>query len=126
MNRTRNKIIGTLAAAVAVAALAPTAVMAQSSGDPNQRTTTELGQAVGEPAQQDSAATALYSRTPTELGQRVGLSGTSTVESSGFDWGDAGIGAGVVVALALVALGGVAIVSRRTRVGGSSSPAVSS
>jgi hypothetical protein len=33
--------------------------------------------------------------------------------SSGFDWGDAGIGAGGVVAVALLALGGVATLRHR-------------
>ena len=126
MNPTR-RLIGTLAAALAAAALAPTTVVAQSSGDANQRTATELGQAVGEPGEQGSAATALYSRTPTELAQRVAPSATPAAESSGFDWGDAAIGAGAVVALGLIAFGSVAMVSRRTRVGrASSTPAVSS
>jgi hypothetical protein len=126
MSRARNRIIGTLAAGVAAAAMAPTAVVAQSSGALNERTATELGQAVGEPGNQGSGATALYSRTPTELGQRVAQSATPNVESSGFDWGDAAIGAGTVVALGLIALGGVSMTSRRAGVGrGSSSPAVS-
>jgi hypothetical protein len=125
MNRTRNRLIGTLAAALAATALAPTAVLARSNGA-NERTATELGQAVGEPGNQGSGATALYSRTPTELGQRVAQSATPNVESSGFDWGDAAIGAGTVVALGLIALGGVSMTSRRAGVGrGSSSPAVS-
>ena len=124
---TRKMIIGTLAAALAATALAPAVVVAQSNGGPSERTATELGQAVGEPGEQGSEATALYPRTPTELGQRVAPSATPAVESSGFDWGDAAIGAGAVVALGLIAVGGVAMASRRPRVrAGSSSPAVSS
>jgi hypothetical protein len=127
MTRIQNRIIGPLAAAAAVAALAPTAVAAQSSGDPNERTATELGQAVGEPGGPASAATALYERTPTELGQTVSQSATPSAESSGFDWGDAAIGAGAVTALGLITFGGIAITSRRTGVGrGPGDPAVSS
>lgn len=126
MTRTRNMIIGTLAAALAAAALAPTAVGAQAGGGPNERTVTELGQAVGEPGEQGNAATALFSRTPTELGQRVTPSATPAVESSGFDWGYAAIGAGAVVALGLIAFGGVALARRHARGGrASSTPAVS-
>ena len=127
MNPTRSKIMGMLAAALAAVAVVPTAVIAESSDDPNQRTATELGQAVGEPGEQGNAAPAIYSRTPTELAQRVAQSATPTEESSGFHWGDAAIGAGAVVALGLIAFGGVAMLSRRTRVGrASSTPAVSS
>ena len=126
MRRTRNRIIGTFAAVLAVAALAPGAV-AQSSGGSSERTATELGQSVGEPGEQGGGTTARYPRTPTELGQRVAPSATPAVESSGFDWGDAAIGAGAAMALGLIAFGGVAMASRRTRVGpGTSSPAVSS
>jgi hypothetical protein len=112
MTRARNMIMGMLAAALAAAALATSALAAESGGDPNQRTATELGQAVGEP-ELGSQATALYSRTPTELGQSVPPSATQTVESSGFDWGDAAIGAGAVVALLVLAVAGVAITRRR-------------
>jgi nitroreductase len=115
MSRTRKMIMGTVASALAAAALAPSALAAESGGF-NERTATELGQAVGEP-EYGSAATALYSRTPTELGQSVPPPATQTVQSSGFDWGDAAIGAGAVVALALVALAGVAMTRRRLDVG---------
>ena len=127
MKRTRNRIIGTLAAVLAVGALAPAAAVAQSNGGPSERTATELGQTVGEPGEQGGGATARYPRTPTELGQRVAPSATPAVKSSGFDWGDAAIGAGAAMALGLIAFGGVAMASRRTRVGpATSSPAVSS
>ena len=126
MRRTRNRIIGTFAAVLAVAALAPAAV-AQSNGGPSERTATELGQSVGEPGEQGGGATARYPRTPTELGQRVAPSATPVVSSSGFDWGDAAIGAGAAMALGLIAFGGVAMASGRTRVGpGTSRPAASS
>jgi hypothetical protein len=127
MRRTRNRVIGSLAVALATAALVPTAAAAQFNGGLSERTATELGQAVGEPGEQGSEATALYSRTPTELGQRVAPSAPPAVGSSGFDWGDAAIGAGTVVALGLIAVGGVAMANRRARVGaGPSRPAVSS
>ena len=38
--------------------------------------------------------------------------------SGGFDWGDAGIGAGGVLALVLIAVGGVLMVTHRRRGGG--------
>ena len=126
MRRTRNRIIGTIAAVLAVAALAPAAV-AQSNGGSGERTATELGQSVGEPGEQGGGATARYPRTPTELGQRVAPSATPAVGSSGFDWGDAAIGAGAALALGLIAFGGVTMASGRTRVGpGTSRPAASS
>jgi hypothetical protein len=120
MSRTRDKTITTLVAVLATAALVP-AASAASTG-PNERTQTELGQAVGEPADRGgAAANARYSRTPTELGQRVATSVAPAATSaatdpkpSGFDWGDAGIGAAAM--LALIALGGalgIALVNRR-------------
>jgi hypothetical protein len=42
---------------------------------------------------------------------------------NGFDWGDAGIGAGGVLAIALLSLGGVAGARRVARHGHSVSPA---
>jgi hypothetical protein len=52
--------------------------------------------------------TALASRLPTELAQRspVGASPTTAASDSGFDWGDAGIGALASLALAGMAAGG--------------------
>lgn len=128
MSRTQNKIIATLVAAVAVAALVPATSSAYT--DPGLRTQTELGQAVGEPGDQGSAAVnSLDSRTPTELGQRVATSVAPDVESSGgFDWGDAAIGAGAM--LGLIGFGGalavVVIKRRRHAIDGSGVPAVSS
>src|SRR5665809_117438 len=72
ISRTPNKIIATLVAVLAAAALAPAASAA--STDPDEGTQTELGQAVGDPADRGSAADARYSRTPTELGQRMATS----------------------------------------------------
>jgi hypothetical protein len=125
MTRTHRKTVGTLAAVLAAAALAPGASFAQSTG-PHERTATELGQAVGETADQDRAAALVHSRTPTELGQRVAAPATPSVESSGFHWGDAAVGAGVVLTLGLTAFGGVALARRRgDGVRESSSPVVS-
>jgi hypothetical protein len=125
MSRTRNKIIATLVAVLVTAALAPAA--SASSTGLSERTQTELAQAVGEPADQESgAATARYSRTPTELGQRVATSVARDVKPDGFDWGDAAIGAGAM--LALIGLGGslaVMLVSRRRHALGDRVPAVS-
>ena len=118
MSLIRNKIIATLAAVSAAAALAPAASVADTGV--GERTQAELGQAVGEPAQDgNAAANATHSRTPTELGQRVSASvapgaTSATTDPSGFDWGDAAIGAGGM--LALIGLGGalaVVLANRR-------------
>lgn len=147
MSRTPNKAITTLIAVLATAVLAP-AASAASTG-PSERTQTELGQAVGEPADQASgaanarysrtatelaqqgsaAANAKYSRTPTELGQSAPATVAPDVEPvGGFDWGDAGIGAGAM--LGLIGLGGslavVLVNRRRHEIGDSRVPAVSS
>jgi hypothetical protein len=118
MSRIRNKIIATLVAVLATAALAPAASVA--STDMRARTQTELGQAVGEPTDQASAAAnAQSSRTSTELGQRVATfvapdATSAATDPSGFDWGDAAIGAGAM--LGLLGFGGalaVVLVNRR-------------
>jgi hypothetical protein len=136
MSRTQNKVIGALAAVLAAAALLPTAGLARPSasapeipgGGLSDRSVTELGQAVGEPGDEGSAAaTARYSRTPTELAQRVAPSVTPDVASSGFDWGDAAIGAGAVLALGLTGFGGLVLMDRRRHTTGSARvPAISS
>ena len=116
MNRSTKRIIWTLAAVLASAALAPTASAAESGGGPNERSATELGQAVGEPGEQgDAAADARYSRTPTERAQSAWPSVATGAGPSGFAWGDAAIGAGSALALALIAFGGVALVGRGRR-----------
>jgi hypothetical protein len=127
MSRTQNKVIGALAAALAVVALAPAASFAGLSAPTTERTATELGQAVGEPGEQGGARNALESRTPTELAQRVAPSAASGSASSGFDWGDAAIGAGAVVVLGLTGFGGFVLMDRRRHSAGSARvPAVSS
>jgi hypothetical protein len=114
MNRTRNKTIGTLAVVLAAAALVPSASSAKLGSGPDERTATELGQAVSEPGDQAGAtADALDTRTPTELAQRVEPSVSAAAESSGFDWGDAAIGAGSMLGLVLIGFGGVALRNRR-------------
>jgi hypothetical protein len=137
MSRTTNKIIKGVALALLVGGvLAPSAGAAgepQSPGD-LARTPTEIGQAVGEPGEGTPAVQADgresqqvpggLVRTPTEIGQAVGEPGDPNVaavvqpvnqtsvagESSGFDWGDAAIGAGLTL---ILGIGAVAIVSRR-------------
>lgn len=127
MSRMQVKVVGTLSVLLATAAMTPSISFAQADRGPYERTATELGQAIGEPGEQDSAATALYARTPTELGQRVASSAAPDGDSSGFDWGDAAIGGGAVLALGAITLGGVALASRRTHlIRRPSSPAVSS
>ncbi|HSJ17951.1 MAG TPA: hypothetical protein VK920_07650 [Solirubrobacterales bacterium] len=127
MSRTPNKIIAMLVAVLAAAALAPAA--SAGSTNPGERSQTELGQAVGDPAEQGSAATnARYSRTPTELGQQVATSVAPDAEpSGGFGWGDAAIGASAMLALIGFA-GAVAVVfvnRRRHAIRDSRVPAVS-
>jgi hypothetical protein len=127
MNRTSRKTIGALAAMLAVAALAPGASSAQAPAGPFERTPTERGQAVGEPGEPGSAAlNALYSRTRTELGQSVTPSVTPGPKPTGFAWGDAAIGAGSVLGLALIGFGVVALVTRRRGIHSSRVPATSS
>ena len=117
MSRTPNTITWLLAAALAAAALAPAAAAAQSGASPNERTPTELAQAVGEPGEEDGAATTLYSRTPTELGQRVPPRAPSVVEARGFDWGDGAVGALIASGLILVTVAAVRTRHRRTTAG---------
>jgi hypothetical protein len=47
------------------------------------------------------------------LGEAATVEPTSSSSSSGFDWGDAGIGAGAAFALMMIGLGGVLVVSSR-------------
>jgi hypothetical protein len=132
MSRTTNKIIKGMALAFLVGGvLAPTAGAAT---DGLGRTPTERGQAVGEPGeltaaahadgQQSQRVSAGLGRTPTEIGQAVGEPGDPNVaavvqpvnqagvadESSGFDWGDAAIGAGLAL---ILGSGALALASRR-------------
>jgi hypothetical protein len=132
MSRTTNKIIKGVALALLMGGvLAPSAGAAT---DGFGRTPTERGQAVGEPGEgtptvyaagrQSQAAPDGPGRTPTEVGQAVGEPGDPNVaavvqpvnqtgaadESSGFDWGDAAIGAGLTL---IVGIGALAIASRR-------------
>jgi hypothetical protein len=126
MSRTTSKIIKGVALALLVGGvLAPTAGAAT---DGFGRTPTERGQAVGEPAELTPAVQAPESgglgRTHTEIGQAVGEPGDPNVaavvqpvnetgtadESSGFDWRDAAIGAGLAL---ILGSGALAIVSRR-------------
>jgi hypothetical protein len=122
MSRTQRKIIGALATVLATSALAPaTSIAGQSATAPTNdltdRTPTELGQAVGEPGEAGSAALGTrFARTPTELAQRVlPAAAADETASSGFDWGDAAIGAAAVLALGLAAAGGLVLMDRGAR-----------
>lgn len=133
MSRTHKKIIGSLVMSIVVAAvMVPSASGAYDLGvaevsSPSERTATELNQAVGEPGDQGSAAAkATYSRTPTELAQTVTPPATANVASGGFDWGDAAIGAGTVLGVALLGFAAVAFNNRRRRIGGAEVPLASS
>lgn len=112
MSRTPNKISGTLAAVLCASALAPAVGVAQAGGL-NGRTATEIGQAVGEPGERgNGTADALYSRTPTELAQTAQPPAAPEEESSGFDWGDAAVGALAASGLILTALAAARSVRR--------------
>jgi len=134
MSRTRNNVIGILAAVLVATAVTPAASVAQLGATapehpvsgPGDRTATELGQAVGEPGDDGAAAAnARASRTPTELAQQVAPSPVAPgVATSGFDWGDAAIGAGAVLALGLAAFGGLVLIDRRRSTTSSRVPAV--
>ena len=134
MSRTRNNVIGILAAVLVATAVTPAASVAQLGATAPEypvsglgdRTATELGQAVGEPGDDGAAAAnARASRTPTELAQQVAPSPVAPgVATSGFDWGDAAIGAGAVLALGLVAFGGLALIDRRRSTTSARVPAV--
>jgi hypothetical protein len=93
--------------------------LAQRQSDPvsgiTQRTRTELAQRQSDPV------SGITQRTPTELAQRQSdpASAISTPASSratdngGFDWGDAAIGAGAMLALGLSAVGIVRVARQR-------------
>jgi hypothetical protein len=121
-----------LALALAVAAFVPTVGTAyvrtgsgsgdEANGQANtltERTPTELAQRQSTPV----SATSITERTPTELAQRqstpvsTNLTPTSSpaAESGGFDWGDAAIGAGAVLALGLSSAAIVAVARRQRR-----------
>jgi hypothetical protein len=100
-----------LALALAVAALVPSVGSAY--------TRAESGAGV----QDNGQPSGITERTPTELAQRQSapVSATSTPasspasESGGFDWGDAAIGASVVLALGLSGAAIVAVTRRQRR-----------
>jgi hypothetical protein len=133
MSRMRKQIIRSLALSIAVAAaMVPNASAGYNVGGADSsvasaRTTTELGQAIGEPGEQSgAAANSLASRTPTELAQTVAPSVSASAESSGFDWGDAAIGAGTALGLALAGVTAVVFLNRRRAIRGSRVPVASS
>jgi hypothetical protein len=136
MIHTRSKIVTSLAAALVIgAAVVPSASVADdASPGASGRTATELGQAVGEPRDGDSAfartATELGQstdpsppvtasnessrRTATELGQSTGLSPSPAPsdESGGLDWNDVAI-VGGVLGLVAIGIGGMVLFTRR-------------
>jgi hypothetical protein len=119
-----------LALALAVAALVPSVGSAYTRADGGagaedtaqasgvtERTPTELAQ------RQSAPAGGITERTPTELAQRQSapVSAISTpasspaTENGGFDWGDAAVGAGVVLVLGLSGVAIVAVARRQRR-----------
>lgn len=108
-----------VAAVLAAAAVFPAASLASTSGGTYERTVTELGQAIGEPDEQDAPAPPRYARTPTELGQRIAPPATASMDPGGFDWGDAAIGAGTMLVVALLGSGAVVALHRRRHAIGS-------
>jgi hypothetical protein len=108
-----------LAAAIAAAALT---VPATSAAYPDYLNPDNGGPGIesyrGQPGYQDLRNP--DSRAPSNPAQTGEVSGTSTppliATEPGFDWGDAGIGAGSVLALVLIALAAMfAVVHRRSR-----------
>ena len=126
--------LGTALALVAFLVVGALASSAHAQSNDATRTPTELGQSV--PTAQFNRD--LATRTPTELGQAAPTGHSVTVamrrdasqaepflasvgptttsaSSDGFDWGDAAIGAAIMLGLVAVGLGGVALLSRRRR-----------
>jgi hypothetical protein len=121
VSRTRSKTIGSLAAVLAVAALVPAAAIAEADAS---RAPTEFAQRTG-------PSSSLTHRTPSEISHQRALmqipsvrravrrererliSAVPASETGGFQWGDAAIGAGAMLAVTLGAFGGVALVRRR-------------
>jgi hypothetical protein len=82
MSLNRHPLIRALALALAVAAVAAPAASARVISEPSSSLPTSTSQFLAPPAQT-----------------------TTGVKSSGFDWGDAGVGAGGIVALVVAGLG---------------------
>jgi hypothetical protein len=93
MTLQHHSLVRPLALALVTAAVAAPAASARVNSDP--------------PLPQPTSATELVSSPPQTV---------TVVESSGFDWADAGIGAGAVVALALTGLGARLTVGRHRQV----------
>ncbi|MGH2991447.1 MAG: hypothetical protein ACRDMA_16605 [Solirubrobacterales bacterium] len=120
MSRTRNRIIGSVATALVVAATVAPGVGA------NERTATELGQST-DPSASVAPSNQSSERTATELGQSTNASPTPVEESTGVDWDAVAIVGGGVLGLVLIGLAGmVALTRRRGTVRKSRAPAVSS
>src|ERR671924_298787 len=91
MNRTKNRIIGTVATALVAVALAPNAGATSGAGAPYQDLRSPDARDAGRPHPSPSP--------------------TPTGDSTGTDWGDVGIVAGGV--LMLIGLGGLVLFARR-------------
>ena len=115
MQRTRIKHAAALA--LAVAALAAPAAQAQSS-DHESNVAAAIGQGLGSaqdlrmPDTRDLATGRGTSTAPDVMVVRVA---GPAPQAGGIDWGDVGIGAGAVACLALIAIGGTALVGQRRR-----------
>jgi hypothetical protein len=116
----------TAALGLAVAAVAAPVAAAQQdlrSPDAADAAVTALGQRVHDPQAQDfrspdardtAAGRGTFTAPRVTV---VKVAETPQVSSGGFDWGDAGIGAGGVLALVLIAVGGSLMVTHRRRGG---------
>jgi hypothetical protein len=120
MSRTRNRIIGTLAAALAVAALAPAA----SVGFTDHRSPDAQYPTPGVQASDYQDHRSPDAKDPYRLGPSLSPAPTPTAETSGFDRGDASIAAGAVLGLVLIGLSVMVVHRRSRRLEGAADPAV--
>jgi hypothetical protein len=118
MNSIRKRQATAIAVAIATAAvLVPASAIARTSvsaGSPEVSAQTPSHPVGQGPV---AGATAGTTATPTQSASAAGT-------SDGFDWGDAAIGAGVIVALGLTGFGIVALVRHRRSAALSGAPAV--
>jgi hypothetical protein len=115
MQRTRIKHAAALT--LAVAALAAPAAQAQSS-DHESTVAAAIGQGLGSaqdlrmPDTRDLASGRGTSAAPEVMVVKMA---EPAPQGGGIDWGDVGIGAGAVAGLALISVGGTALVAQRRR-----------
>ena len=115
MQRTRIK--HTVALTLAAAALAAPAAQAQSSDHESTVAAAiglsdDLAQDLRMPDTRDLASGRGTSSSPEVMVVKVA---EPAPQAGGIDWGDVGIGAGAVAGLALISIGGTALVGQRRR-----------